>query len=87
MSKNSLSKFRKKLKRNTLKTVNKFVSVLYLLQRRIRMGCNCGKSKKSKGNIIITDPKTRMMMCKMCNESNQSPIVGLVCGKNMWVYS
>ena len=45
------------------------------------MGCNCGKSKKSKGNIIITDSATRMMMCKVCPQSNKNSVVGLVCGK------
>ena len=45
------------------------------------MGCNCGKSKKSPGNIVITDPDTRMMVCKMCPYSNDTALVGLVCGK------
>jgi|TARA_R110000823_G_scaffold196102_1_gene327437 hypothetical protein len=81
VQKNSLSKFRKKIKRKTLKTVNKFVSVLYLLQRRIHMGCNCGKSNKAKGNIIITDSATRMVICEVCTESNKNSVIGLVCGK------
>jgi hypothetical protein len=79
--KNSLNKIKKKNKRKVLKTINKFVSVLYLLKRRIQMGCNCGKSKKAEGNIIITDSATRMMMCKVCPESNEVAVVGLVCGK------
>jgi len=81
VQKNSLNKFTKKIKRKVLKKVNKFVSVLYLFKRRIQMGCNCGKSKKSEGKIIITDPATRMLMCKVCPQSNKTAIVGLVCGK------
>jgi len=45
------------------------------------MGCNCGKSNKGKGNIIITDEATRMMVCKMCPEINKVSVVGYVCGK------
>jgi len=45
------------------------------------MGCNCGKSKKAEGKIIITDSKTRMMLCEMCPNSTKNSIVGLVCGK------
>ena len=41
------------------------------------MGCNCGKSNKSKGNIIITDEATRMMVCKMCPEINKVSVVGM----------
>jgi len=78
--KNSRNKI-KKFKRNIVKTVNKLFSVLYLLQRRILMGCNCGQSKKSQGNIVITDEATRMMICKKCPEVNKLSVIGHVCGK------
>jgi len=45
------------------------------------MGCNCGQSKKSKGDIVITDQATRMMICKMCPQVTKSKVVGYVCGK------
>tara|TARA_Y100000592_G_scaffold39085_1_gene62037 strand:- start:434 stop:763 length:330 start_codon:yes stop_codon:yes gene_type:complete len=79
--KSSRSKLKKKIKRNIIETVTKLVAVLYLLKRRILMGCNCGKSKKSQGKIIITDASTRIMICKMCPQVNKLPAVGLVCGK------
>ena len=71
----------KKIKRNIGETITKLVAVLYLLKRRILMGCNCGKSKKSQGNIIVTDAATRIMICKMCPQVNKLPAIGLVCGK------
>jgi hypothetical protein len=79
--KSSRSKLKKKIKRNIIETVTKLVAVLYLLKRRILMGCNCGKSKKSQGNIIVPDAATRIMICKMCPQVNKLPAVGLVCGK------
>jgi len=45
------------------------------------MGCNCGKSKKSEGTIVITDASTRMVICKLCTESNDNSALGLICGK------
>ena len=79
--KSSRSKLKKKIKRNIIETVTKLVAVLYLLKRRILMGCNCGQSQKAKGNIVITDPATRIVICKMCPQVSRNSVVGLVCGK------
>tara|TARA_R100001129_G_C5257013_1_gene230008 strand:+ start:36 stop:374 length:339 start_codon:yes stop_codon:yes gene_type:complete len=79
--KSSRSKLKKKIKRNIIETVTKLVAVLYLLKRRILMGCNCGKSNKSQGNIIITDSATRLMICKMCPQVNKVKALGYICGK------
>jgi hypothetical protein len=45
------------------------------------MGCNCGKSKKHDGTLSISDPKTRMWLCKVCPYSIDTPVIGLTCGK------
>ena len=44
------------------------------------MGCNCGKSKKHAGQIVITDPESRMFLCRQCRYSKENSITGLTCG-------
>jgi len=44
------------------------------------MGCNCGKSKKSEGNIVIRDKEARMFICQSCKDSVTNSITGLTCG-------
>tara|TARA_R110001583_G_scaffold3293_40_gene21442 strand:- start:2400 stop:2642 length:243 start_codon:yes stop_codon:yes gene_type:complete len=45
------------------------------------MGCNCGKSKKGSGLVIIKDYDSRMFICKQCPYSRENKITGLTCGK------
>jgi|TARA_R110000744_G_scaffold105586_1_gene201756 hypothetical protein len=71
----------RKLRKIIKNTKKKLVRLLYLSTRKDTMGCNCGKSKKSSGEIIITDPTTRLFMCDICTYSISTPIVGLTCGK------
>jgi len=44
------------------------------------MGCNCGKSKKHAGDIVITDPESRMFLCRQCSYSKENSVTGLTCG-------
>jgi len=44
------------------------------------MGCNCGKSKKASGQVVITDTESRMFICKHCSYSKENVVTGLTCG-------
>jgi|TARA_R110002074_G_scaffold199854_1_gene367672 hypothetical protein len=71
----------RKLRKIIKKIKKKFVKFLYLSKRKNNMGCNCGKSKKANGEVIITDVETRLFMCDICPYSVETPIVGITCGK------
>ena len=44
------------------------------------MGCNCGKSKKGAGLVVIKDYESRMFICRQCPYSKDNKITGLTCG-------
>ena len=79
--KRKISKKIRRLRKKYKNTKKKLKNFLYLSKRKSKMGCNCNKSKKADGNIIVTDPATRMFLCDLCAYSVETKIVGLTCGK------
>tara|TARA_R100001015_G_C4546159_1_gene109063 strand:+ start:164 stop:526 length:363 start_codon:yes stop_codon:yes gene_type:complete len=79
--KRKISKKIRSLRKKYKKTKKKLKNFLYLSKRKSKMGCNCGKSKKGTGDFVITDPDTRMFLCRQCPESRETSLVGLTCGR------